>query len=345
MIDSKGYAGFSCDTPLKPYDFTRRELGSLDILIRIEYCGICHSDIHSVRNEWQGAHYPLVPGHEIIGVVEAVGTQVSQHHIGDTVGVGCLVNACGQCQECTDHHEQYCLKKAVYTYNSIDVDGTVTQGGYANNIVVHENFVLSIPENLDKAKAAPLLCAGITTYSPLKYWNIKPQDKVGIVGLGGLGHMAVKIAHALGAYVVVFTTSPEKMEDAKRLGADDVLISSEKKNLTAHQNSFDFILDTVSAPHDLDLYLGLLKRNKALCMVGLSPTPQMANAFSLISQKILTGSLIGGLSETQEMLNFCSQHNISADIELIPIEQVNTAYERILKGDVKYRFVIDLKTL
>lgn len=345
MIHSKGYAGFSCNTPLKPYAFSRRELKEHDVFIRIEYCGICHSDIHSVRNEWQGAHYPLVPGHEIIGTVEAIGSKVSRYHVGDTVGVGCMVNACGQCKECTEHQQQHCQKSTIYTYNSVDVDGTITQGGYANNIVVNENFVLSIPHNLDKARAAPLLCAGITTYSPLKYWHIQPKDKVGVIGLGGLGHMAVKIAHALGAHVVVLTTSPQKISDAKALGANEVIVTSEKNALNAHQNSFDFILDTVSAPHDIDLYLGLLKRKKALCMVGLSPTPQMVNVFSLVSQKILTGSLIGGIKETQEMLNFCSEKNISADIELIPPSQINTAYERILKGDVRYRFVIDLKHL
>ena len=343
MILSKGYAGFSPDTPLKPYAFTRRDVGEHDVLIRIEYCGICHSDIHSVRNEWQGARYPLVPGHEIVGIVEKIGPSVSRHHVGDTVGVGCMVNSCGHCHECLDHHEQFCATGTTYTYNSIDLDGETTKGGYSNNIVVNEKFVLSIPKHLDKAKSAPLLCAGITTYSPLKYWGIQPNDNVGVVGLGGLGHMAVKIAHALGAHVIVLTTSPEKVADAKRLGADEVLISSETTTLTPYQNSFDFILDTVSVPHDLSLYLSLLKRKKTLCMVGLSPHSHWIDSFSLISQKSLSGSLIGGIQETQEMLDFCGKHTITSEIELIDITMVNQAYERILNGDVRYRFVIDMR--
>ncbi len=342
MITSYGYAGFSADSPLQSYTFTRRDVGENDVLIRIEYCGICHSDIHHVRNEWHGATYPMVPGHEIIGVVEKVGTQVSRHRVGDTVGVGCMVNSCGHCHECLDHQEQFCIQGTTYTYNSVDTDGQTTKGGYSNNIVVDEKFVLSIPSSLNKAQAAPLLCAGITTYSPLKHWNIQAQDKVGIVGLGGLGHMAVKIANAMGAYVVVFTTSPHKISDAKRLGAHEVIVSSDIKNLTKHQNSFDFILDTVSAAHDLDMYLNLLKRQKTLCMVGLSPKSHTVQSFNLIRQKNLSGSLIGGLQETQEMLNFCGQHQISSDIELIHINQINQAYERMLKGEVKYRFVIDL---
>lgn len=342
MITSQGYAGFSADSPLQSYTFTRRDVGANDVLIRIEYCGICHSDIHHVRNEWRAATYPMVPGHEIIGIVEKVGTQVSRHRVGDTVGVGCLVNSCGHCNECLGHQEQFCIQGATYTYNSVDTDGQTTKGGYSNNIVVDEKFVLSIPPWLNKAEAAPLLCAGITTYSPLKHWNIQAQDKVGIVGLGGLGHMAVKIANAMGAYVVVFTTSPHKIADAKRLGAHEVIVSSDVKNLATHQNSFDFILDTVSAPHNLDLYLSLLKHQKTLCMVGLSPQSHTVRSFSLIEQKNLTGSLIGGLQETQEMLDFCGQHQITSDIELIHINQINHAYERMLKGDVKYRFVIDL---
>lgn len=344
MISSQGYAGFSADTQLQPHTFTRREVGEEDVLIRIKYCGVCHSDIHSVRGEWGRAHYPMVPGHEIIGVIEKIGSRVSRHGIGDVVGVGCMVNSCGRCHECLAHHQQFCTDGVIYTYNSVEKDGNITQGGYANNIVVDQKFVLSIPSHLSQAQAAPLLCAGITTYSPLRHWNIQPQDKVGIVGLGGLGHMAVKFARAMGAEVIVLTTSPHKVEDAKRLGAHEALVSSETKSLLKHQNSFDFILDTVSAPHPLDMYLNLLKREKTLCMVGLSPSPHAIHSFSLVSQKNLSGSLIGGIEETQEMLNFCGQHGITSDIELINIQQINEAYERVLRGDVKYRFVIDLNS-
>lgn len=346
MIKTKSYAGFSADTPLKFYEFNRRDLGDHDIHIKIQYCGICHSDIHTVRDEWAGAVYPLVPGHEIVGTVEQVGAMVTRYKPGATVGVGCMVNACGHCSPCKDHKEQRCEQGAIFTYNSLDHDGQTTKGGYSDNIVVHEKFVLSIPDNLNLAAAAPLLCAGITTYSPLKYWNIGKGDKVGIIGLGGLGHMAVKFASAMGANVVVLTTSPEKKTAALKMGAHEVIISSQLDELQQHHNSFDFLIDTVSATHDVNLYLDLLKPEKTLCMLGVAPEPLPISAASLIyKQKSLSGSLIGGVAETQEMLNYCGEHHIECDIEMIPIQKINEAYERIMRGDVQYRFVIDMQSL
>jgi uncharacterized zinc-type alcohol dehydrogenase-like protein len=346
MIKSKGYAGFDSKTPLKPYHFERREVGEFDILIKIKYCGVCHSDIHTVRNEWGGAKYPLVPGHEIIGVVEQVGTGVSKHQVGDTVGVGCMVNSCGHCDECRLHMEQFCHEGAIFTYNTLESDGKTTKGGYSDNIVVNEQFVLSVPSHLNLAQAAPLLCAGITTYSPLKHWNIKAGDKVGIIGLGGLGHMAVKFAHAFGAQVVVFTTSQKKISDALSMGAHEVVLSTHREEMLKHNNSFDFILDTVSAPHDVNAYMALLKYEKTLCMVGVSPTPhQIASSSLFMGRKNLSGSLIGGIAETQEMLNFCGEHQITSTIEMISITEINEAYSRILKSDVNYRFVIDMASL
>ena len=346
MIKTKSYAGFSADTPLKFHEFNRRDLGDYDIHIKIQYCGVCHSDIHSVRGEWGGAVYPLVPGHEIVGTVEQVGAKVSRYKPGATVGVGCMVNSCGQCQPCKDHKEQRCDQGAVFTYNSVDQDGQTTKGGYSDHIVVHEKFVLSVPENLNLAAAAPLLCAGITTYSPLKYWKIKKGDKVGVIGLGGLGHMAVKFASSLGATVVVLTTSPEKKAAALKMGADEVIISSQLDTMQKHLNSFDFMLDTVSAPHDVNLYLDLLKPEKTLCMLGIAPEPHSISSTSLIlKQKNLSGSLIGGIADTQEMLNYCGKHHIECDIEIIPIQKINEAYERIMRGEVQYRFVIDMQSL
>jgi uncharacterized zinc-type alcohol dehydrogenase-like protein len=346
MIKSKGYAGFNSDTPLKLHHFERREVGDFDILIKIKYCGVCHSDIHTVRNEWGGAKYPLVPGHEIIGVVERIGPQVTNHQVGDTVGVGCMVNSCGHCHECALHMEQFCDEGATFTYNTVEADGETTKGGYSDNIVVHEQFVLSVPAHLNLAQAAPLLCAGITTYSPLKHWNIKAGDKVGIIGLGGLGHMAVKFAHAFGAHVVVFTTSEKKISDALSMGAHDVVLSTNRQEMLKHSNSFDFILDTVSAPHDVNAYMALLKHEKTLCMVGISPTPhQIASSSLFMGRKNLSGSLIGGIAETQEMLDFCGQHQITCTIEMISIKDINEAYTRMLKSDVKYRFVIDMASL
>jgi uncharacterized zinc-type alcohol dehydrogenase-like protein len=346
MIETKAYAAFNAQSPLKPYTFERREVGDDDILIDIKYCGICHSDIHSARGEWGGANYPMVPGHEIAGVVAQVGKNVKTFKVGDLAGVGCMVNSCGQCDSCHEHLEQFCAKGSTMTYNSAEADGNITKGGYSNKIVVNQKFVLHLPENLPLEKVAPLLCAGITTYSPLKYWQVKKGDKVGVIGLGGLGHMAVKIAHSLGAHVVIFTTSSNKKEDALKMGADEVVISKNNDEMQAHTSSFDFIIDTVSAPHDVMAYLALLKHNKTLCMVGASPTPHQIASFALVfGRRSLSGSLIGGIAETQEMLDYCGKHNITCDIEMIPAAKINEAYERIMKSDVKYRFVIDMSTL
>lgn len=345
MIEAKGFAGFDSTSPLALYAFNRRDVGEEDVQIDIKYCGICHSDIHTVRGEWGKVKYPLVPGHEIVGVVKKVGTKVKHHHVGDIVGVGCMVNSCGHCDQCHDHMEQFC-KQCIFTYNGIDVDGTNTQGGYSNAIIVNEKFVLKIPSHLKLQEVAPLLCAGITTYSPLKHWNIGKGDKVGVIGFGGLGHMAVKLARSFGAHVVVFTTSPNKREDALRIGAKETVLSKEPEQMKKYTNSLDFIIDTVSAPHDVNAYLALLKNEKTLCMVGVSPTPHQIASSSLIhGRKKLSGSLIGGIAETQEMLNYCGQHHITCDIELIPIQKINEAYERVLKSDVKYRFVIDMESL
>jgi uncharacterized zinc-type alcohol dehydrogenase-like protein len=347
MIPSKGYAAFDPNSSLKPYTFEQRELKSDDVLIDIKYCGICHSDIHNARGEWGGAMYPMVPGHEIVGIVSETGSNVNRFKKGDLVGVGCMVNSCGKCENCHDHLEQFCAQRPTLTYNSTEPDGNITKGGYSNKIVVKESFVLNLPSNLPLEKIAPLLCAGITTYSPLRSWKIAKGNKVGVIGLGGLGHMAVKIANSLDAQVVVFTTSPNKKEDALKMGAHEVVISKNTDEMSKHTNSFDFIIDTVSAPHDVMAYMSLLKRDKTLCMVGLSPTPHPINSFSLISggRKNLSGSLIGGIAETQEMLDYCGKHNITCDVEVIPVSKINEAYERMLKNDVKYRFVIDMSTL
>lgn len=347
MLKSYGYAAYNALTPLRSYHFERREPGPHDILIAILYCGVCHSDIHQARNEWNGTNYPIVPGHEIVGRVKRTGDQVNGFKTGDLVGVGCMVDSCGICPDCQDHQQQFC-HRAVFTYNSPDShSGKMTYGGYSNQIVVDQRFVLRVSDKLDPAGVAPLLCAGITTYSPLRHWQIGNGDKVGIVGLGGLGHMGVKFAHALGAEAVMFTTSPGKAEDAKRLGARDVVISSDSDDMQRYQGCFDFILDTVAAPHNLDHYLSLLKRDGTLCLVGVPnqphPAPTVANL--IFRRRTLTGSLIGGIRETQEMLDFCAEHNIVADVELIAMHNINTAYERMLKSDVRYRFVIDMATL
>ncbi len=345
MIKSKGYAGWDANTPLKYYEFERRALGEFDVHIKIHYCGVCHSDIHTVRNEWGGAIYPLVPGHEIVGVVAKVGAKVIRFQEGEVVGVGCMVGSCGHCDACSDDLEQYC-PATVFTYNSMDADGTVTKGGYSDNIVVHEKFVLNMPKHLNLAAAAPLLCAGITTYSPLKHWQIGENDTIGVVGLGGLGHMAVKFARAFGAHVVVFTASPQKRADALRMGADEVVLSTDVDEMAKHSNRFDFILDTTSARHHLEAYMALLKPEKTLCMLGIAPEPLQIGTFSLIKgRKKLSGSLIGGIAETQEMLDYCGKHHITCDIELIPIQYLNEAYERMLNSDVKYRFVVDMSSL
>jgi uncharacterized zinc-type alcohol dehydrogenase-like protein len=347
MLKTIGYAAHTQHTPLVPFSFARRSLTANDVQIDILYCGVCHSDIHQTRDEWGNATFPMVPGHEIVGKVAAVGSAVSKFKVGDSVGVGCLVGSCGDCHECHDHQEQYC-NQAEFTYNSPDKhSGGSNYGGYSKHIVVNQAFVLRIADTLDLAAAAPLLCAGITTYSPLMHWHVGEGDKVGVVGLGGLGHMAVKFAHALGAHVVLFTTSPGKSDDAKRLGADAVVISKNADEMQAHLGSFDFILNTVAAPHNLDSYTTLLKRDGTLCLVGVpdQPHPSPAVGNLIFKRRSLAGSLIGGIQETQEMLDFCAEHNIVSDIEMIPMQQINEAYERVLRSDVKYRFVIDLGSL
>lgn len=341
------YAAMSSTASLEPLVCERRAPRDQDVVIDILYCGICHSDIHSARNEWHGSKYPLVPGHEIIGRVSAVGHKVKGHKVGDLVGVGCLVDSCRKCHSCEEGLEQYCDTGFTATYNSEDkIGGTshkTTLGGYSTGIVVDERFVLRIPENLDPAATAPLLCAGITTYSPLKHWKVGAGQKVGIIGLGGLGHMGVKFAHAMGAKVVMITTSPEKGDDAKKLGADEVLISTDTKAMAAAQNSFDFLLNTIPVGHDADPYLSLLKRDATMVVVGAVEPLKTVNGASLIfRRRHMAGSLIGGLAETQEMLDFCGKHQLTCDIEKIGMEGINDAFDRTVKGDVKYRFVIDM---
>lgn len=347
---ARAYAAQSATTPLAPATIERRDPQLQDVEIEILYCGVCHSDVHQVRNEWASSGmattYPCVPGHEIVGRVTRVGSDVKKFKVGDLAAVGCMVDSCGSCPSCQAHEEQFC-PQGVFTYNGADKHlGRVTYGGYSEKIVVTEHFVLRVPENLDLAGVAPLLCAGITTYSPLRRANVGKGQKVGVVGLGGLGHMAIKFAHAFGAHVVLFTTSPSKVEDARRLGADEVVISKNNDEVQKHAGSFDFILDAVSAPHDLNAYLGLLKLGGQMTVVGAPPEPLPVNVFSLIfNRRSLSGSLIGGIQETQEMLDFCGKHNITSDVELIKIDQINGAYERLLRGDVKYRFVIDIASL
>jgi uncharacterized zinc-type alcohol dehydrogenase-like protein len=343
-----GYAARGADTLLAPFTFERRQTGPRDVRIEILYCGVCHSDVHLARNEWGGTVYPIVPGHEIVGRVLEVGHQVTRFAAGELAAVGCMVDSCRACPECHAGHEQYCESGMVLTYNSPEKQtGRVTYGGYSNQIVADQDFVLRVPEKLDPAAAAPLLCAGITVYSPLRHWNVGSGSRVGIVGLGGLGHMGIKLAHALGAEVVLFTTSPGKAADARRLGADQVIISRNADEMAKQANSLDFIVDTVAAPHDLGAYLSLLKHDGTLCLVGIPEQPHPAfHPVGLIwRRRQIAGSLIGGIQETQEMLDFCAAHGIVSDIELIPIQQVNEAYERMLRGDVRYRFVIDNASL
>ena len=343
----RGYAATSANSSVAPFSFPRREPLPNDVQIEILYCGVCHSDLHTVRNEWQNTIYPVVPGHEIVGRVTAVGEKVKRFKAGDLAGVGCIVDSDRTCANCRAGLEQYCDSGFVGTYNSEDKHlGGITYGGYSEKIIVEEYFVLRIPSNLNLPAVAPLLCAGITTYSPLHHWKVGTGQKVGIVGLGGLGHMGVKLAHAMGAHVVLFTTSPGKKEDAARLGASEVVVSKEPQQMAKHTGSFDFILDTVSAQHDINAYLDLLKRDGTLTLVGAPEKPLPIAAFSLIfKRRQFAGSLIGGIPETQEMLDFCGQHGIVSDIEMIPIQQINQAYERMLKSDVKYRFVIDMASL
>jgi uncharacterized zinc-type alcohol dehydrogenase-like protein len=350
MHQSKAYSAASATSPLARTTIPRREPTECDVQVEILFCGICHSDLHTVRNEWSSAMqtvYPCIPGHEIIGRVTKIGSAVTKHKAGDIVGVGCLVDSDHTCSSCRDNLEQLC-PNGIFTYNSPDKHGTapVTYGGYSDSIVVDEHFVLRIPSNLNLAGAAPLLCAGITTYSPLKRAGVGPGKRVAVVGLGGLGHMGVKLAHAFGANVVVFTTSPDKRDDALRLGADDVVISRHADEMKKHAGSFDFILDCVASDHDINAYLNLLAHDGDLTLVGAPGKPLSISAFSLLfGRRSLSGSLIGGLAETQEMLDFCGKHNITSDVEIIPIQNLNEAYERMVRSDVKYRFSIDMASL
>lgn len=347
MLPTRGYATKGPFSSLEPFNFERREPGSHDVLIEILYCGICHSDIHQARDEWSGAIFPMVPGHEIVGRVTRVGSGVKRFKAGDLAGVGCFVDSCRVCDSCKQGLEQYCEDHLVLTYNGTEKNRkTPTYGGYSSQIVVDENYTLKISSKLPLANVAPLLCAGITTYSPLRQFKAGPRQCVGVVGLGGLGHMAVKLAVSMGAEVTVLSTSKSKEQDASRLGAHDFVVTGDPMSLTAHANRFDLILDAVSAPHDLNAYLNLLRRDGVLALVGAPAKPLGVNVFSLLlKRRTLAGSIIGGIRETQEMLDYCASKNVTADVEAIPIQQVNEAYERAVKGDVRYRFVIDMKTL
>jgi alcohol dehydrogenase (NADP+) len=347
MPSAKAFANQNQTSPLGPFSVQRREPGERDVQIKILFCGVCHTDIHIARNEWGGTVYPCVPGHEIVGRVTRTGAAAKKFKEGDIVAVGCMVDSCRQCESCREGLEQFCEKGATFTYNAPDKkSGGMTYGGYSESVVVDEDFVLTVPRNLDLAGAAPLLCAGITTYSPLRFHKVGKGQKVGVVGLGGLGHMGVKLARAMDAHVVVFSTSPGKTQDALRLGAHEVVISKNEDEMKKHANSFHFILDTVAARHDINAYFGLLRRDGVLAQVGGPPQPLEVGVFNLImGRRSFTGSMIGGIRETQEMLDFCGERGIQSDIELIPIQKINEAYERILKSDVKYRFVIDMASL
>ncbi len=341
------YAATAAKSPLAPFAVERREPGEHDVLIDILYCGVCHSDIHQVRDEWGGSLFPMVPGHEIIGRVIRTGAGVTRFKKGDLAGVGCMVDSCRECDPCRHDLEQFCAKGAAFTYNGTEMDRrTPTFGGYSTQVVVDERFTLRIPDGLDPAGAAPLLCAGITTYSPLRQWNCKAGDRVGVVGLGGLGHMAVKLAASMGAEVTMLSTSRRKEEDARRLGARAFALTSDEATFAKLAGHFDLIIDTISAPHDYNKYLGMLRPQSTMVVVGVPPQPTPVNAFSLIGgNKRLAGSLIGGIAETQEVLDYCGAHKIVSEVEIIPIQKINEAYERMLKGDVRYRFVIDIASL
>ncbi len=347
MPPSKGYAALDTKSPLAPHTFSRREPGPTEIAIEILYCGVCHSDLHMARNEWGNAIYPMVPGHEIVGRVAAAGSSSKKFKPGDIAAVGVIIDSCRQCAPCNRGEEHFCAEGSTLTYAAKDrVDGSITMGGYSNNYVVDERFAHTVPSNLDLAAVAPLLCAGITTYSPLRHWNVGPGKKVGIVGLGGLGHMALKFAHSFGAHTVQLTTSLKKKDDAIKLGADEVVLSTDEAAMKKHAGTFDFILDTASAPHALEPYLSLLKQDGTITLVGLPEKPPSINMFSLITKRAsIAGSMIGGMPETQEMLDYCGRNNITAEVEVIPIQQINEAFERMLKQDVKYRFVIDMSSL
>jgi uncharacterized zinc-type alcohol dehydrogenase-like protein len=346
MIPVKSYAAESATSQIAPFSFDRREVGAHDVLIDIHFCGVCHSDIHQARDEWGGSIFPMVPGHEIVGKISKIGSAVTKFKVGDLAGVGCFVDSCRVCNSCKDGLEQYCEKGMVGTYNGREKDGTPTYGGYSSKIVVDENYTLHISDKLSLDAVAPLLCAGITTYSPIMHWKIGKGHKVGVLGLGGLGHMAVKFAASLGSEVTVLSTSKGKEADARRLGAHHFALTTDEAVLKTLSSSFDFIIDTVSAPHNMNLYLGMLKRDGTIVVVGVPPTPAPIHNFGLIiGRRQIGGSLIGGIKETQEMLDYCAEHNIVSDIELINIKDINTAYERMIKNDVKYRFVIDMATL
>ena len=347
MLPTIGYATKGPKEELAPFNFERRDPGPKDVLIEILYCGICHSDIHQARDEWEGSIYPMVPGHEIVGRVKQVGSDVTRFKVGDLAGVGCFVDSCRICRNCKDGEEQYCENHLAATYNGTEMDEkTPTYGGYSSQIVVDENYTLRISPDFPLANVAPLLCAGITTYSPLRHFKVGPGQKVGVVGLGGLGHMGVKLAHAMGAEVTVFSTSASKEEDARRLGADNFVVTRDPENLVPLANKYDFILDTVSAPHDMSLYLNLLRRDGVMVVVGLPEKPAELRLFPLLTnRRSLVGSSIGGIRETQEMLDFCAEKGITSDVEIIPIQKIPEAYERTIKGDVRYRFVIDMNSL
>ncbi len=343
-MNTVGYAAHSSDTPLVPYSFERRELRANDVAIEIHYCGVCHSDLHTAKNDWGGSNYPVVPGHEIVGIVSAIGKDVKKFNIGDKVGVGCMVDSCQDCDECHNDHEQYCRNTFTLTYGSPDrITGDITRGGYAKDIVVREEFVLSIPDNLDLSKVGPLLCAGITTYSPLREWNIGPGSRVGVVGMGGLGHMAIKLAVGLGAHVTVVSTSPNKEADARELGAHDFLVSKDDDAMAGAGSSFDLIIDTVPVQHDLNPYIPLLDNDATLVLVGqIGPIDSTHTGAMIFGRRRIAGSLIGGIAETQEMLDFCGRMNILPECEMIKMEEINDAFVRMEKSDVRYRFVIDM---
>ncbi|MDE1172438.1 MAG: NAD(P)-dependent alcohol dehydrogenase [Parvibaculaceae bacterium] len=348
MIHVHGYAAHDAQSPLVPFTFERRDVGPHDVQIEILFSGICHSDLHQARNDWRNSLYPMVPGHEIIGRVVKVGAHVTKLKAGDFAGVGCMVDSCRQCSACHEGLEQYCEEGPTLTYNGRERGSEqLTFGGYSDQIVVEEHFTVKVPATLDLKAVAPLLCAGITTYSPLRHWKVGPGQKVGVIGLGGLGHMGIKFAKALGAHVVMITTSPGKGKDATRLGADEVLISRDADAMAAHKASFDFLLNTIPVPHDLNPYVNLLKRDKTMALVGVLTElePPLSGGNLIMGRKSVAGSSIGGMAETQEMIDFCAEHNIVSDVEIVPIQSVNEAYERLLKNDVKYRFVIDMASL
>jgi uncharacterized zinc-type alcohol dehydrogenase-like protein len=347
MIATKGYAADNATDPLHPFNFERRDVGPHDVYFEILYCGVCHSDLHYVQNDWGNANYPLVPGHEIVGKVLQVGTHVTKFKIGDLAAVGCLVDSCQECDNCEKGLEQFCRNELIATYNSYDKHtGGFTYGGYSNQIVVDEKFVLHVSEKLPLQEVAPLLCAGITTYSPLRHWKVRKGHRIAIVGLGGLGHLAVKFAASFGAEVTMISTSPEKEKDAKKLGAHHFALSKDPEQVKALQNNFDFIFDTVSAPHDYNQYLNMLDTDGIMICVGVPPAPTEILGFNLLrNRRSIVGSIIGGIAETQEMLDYCAEHNIVSEVEVIPMNYINDAYKRMLKSDVKYRFVIDMATL